>query len=160
MKFKSLFFAAVFGAFFMNSCQQGESVAEETNLEETTSEVTDDDLKLFAYVVSGLQEINQSLQGEMIALVEGSGMSVETFSEMQFAMQNPESAGQFSEEEQMKFAMLVNELEKIQVEGEQLMLDLLSENGMSESRYQEIAEALQADPEKMTKFMMFQEELN
>jgi hypothetical protein len=162
MKFKFLLFAAGFGAFLMSSCQQGETVVEETTIQEedSPSEVTDDDLKLFAFVVSGLQQINQSIQEEMMETIVNNGMELEAFGEMQMAMQNPETADQFSDDEQRKFALVISELEKIQVDGEQAMMDLLDENGLSEARYQEIGMSLQTDPEKMNKFQMYQEEFN
>lgn len=175
MNFKYLG-SIVLSLLIMSACQQGNDVSnEEQDMEETqqpqdqqqmpgqppqqqTTDVSDAELQQFASVAEQIQVMNQEAQQKMVGAVEGEGLEVERFSEIQQAQQMPDQEVDATDEEMEKYNAALEELEEIQVQAQQDMQEKIQDEGMSEERYQEIGMALQSDPELQAKFQAMQQQ--
>ncbi len=114
--------------------------------------VSTDDLGKFAAAFQQVQAVNQSSQNEMVKVVEENGLTVQRYNELQQAQQAPDKKVEATEEELASFGSAVENLQTIQVKVQQKMEQKITETGLSVDRYQEIAMALQSDPELQQRF--------
>lgn len=115
-------------------------------VEETQdSNVSDAELEKFARVIKTLQSAEQESQKKMIAIVEQEDLDIEKFKEIHQAnIQNLEVKA--SEAEQQKYQRAVTKLEAMQPEILQLMESIISTEGLTMERFQQIAAAMQSNP--------------
>lgn len=114
--------------------------------EQQQIEVSDAELEKFAQAYQRIRLAEQQAQQEMIAVVEDHDLEIQTFNEIhQAKMQNqPVTA---SEEDQKKHSEAVAEIEAMQPEIQANMEEIITNQGLTVERYQEIATAMQADPQ-------------
>lgn len=112
-----------------------------------TAGVSGEELKQFASAFQEVQSINQVAQKKMAKTVQEEGLGVQRFNEIQKAQQNPKKDAQLTEEEQKQYKSATMEIQKIQSKSQKKMQAKIVEEGLSVNRYQEIAMALQKDPE-------------
>ena len=72
--------------------------------QQTDIEVSDEELESFIQVVNQIQKINQESQTEMISAIEETGITVERFSEINQAEQNPQVEVEVGESEQAQYS--------------------------------------------------------
>lgn len=109
-------------------------------------EVSDAELEKFAQAYQGIQVANQEAQREMISVVEDHDLDVKTFNEIhQAKMENRNVTA--SEEDQEKHREAVTEIEAMQPEIQSNMEEIITNQGLTVERYQEIAIAMQDDPQ-------------
>ena len=108
--------------------------------------VSDAELAKFAEAIKTLQSAEQESQKKMIAIVEEQDLDIEKFNEIhQAKMQNLEVKA--SEADQQKHQKAVAKLEAMQPEIMKLMESIITTEGLTMERFQQIAAAMQASPE-------------
>lgn len=108
--------------------------------------VSDAELEKFAQAIRTLQSAEQESQKKMIAIVEEQDLDIEKFNEIhQAKMQNLEVKA--SEADQQKHQKAVAKLEAMQPEIMKMMESIITTEGLTMERFQQIAAAMQSNPE-------------
>lgn len=110
-------------------------------------EVSDAELAKFAKAFQGIRMVSQQAQQEMVKTVQDEGMDIQRFNEIHQASLNPEAEVKATEEEKEQHKEIISELETLQLSFQEKMEKLITEEGLSLERYEQIAMGLQADPE-------------
>lgn len=121
--------------------------------------ISDEELQQFVMVSQKLQAINQEAQQSMIQAVQDAGLEVERYSEIYQAIQDPNKEANPTEKEKELFAAASNQFQKIQVDAQQQMQEMLKTEGLTQNRFQEISTALQSDPELQQKIEALQQQV-
>lgn len=114
-------------------------------------EVSDKEIEQFADAFREIQVIDQQIQQEMINKVQEEGVDVQRFNDYLNARQNQGQEIDASEKELEQFAEAYQEIEKIQEKALQEMEQVITQNDLTTDRYQEIAMAIQANPDLLEK---------
>jgi len=117
--------------------------------------VGDEELKKFAQAASKMQELNQSLQGDMVQVLEEEGVSVEAYKQFIQSQRNPELEDEQTEEKKNKLKAANQKILKLQSKGEEKMKAEIIEQGLTVSRYQEIAALVQQNPQLQQKLQNY-----
>ena len=126
--------------------------------QQVPTEVSEDEIEQFAHAFREIQVIDQQVQQEMHDAVHEEGIDVERFNEYLFSQQDPMHELNASEEELEKFASAYEEIEEIQEEALKEIENIISNNNLTIERYQEIAMAIQTNPELLEKLQEYFEE--
>lgn len=112
------------------------------------AEVTSEELEQFASVIPELQTIQESAQAEVTTAVEESGLSAERFNQIAQAQSSPEAGGEveISPEEAAAFEFVVGEIQQIEQDFLAQRQEILTAQGLTVERYQQILAAVQNDP--------------
>ena len=121
-------------------------------------DISDEELKQFVVISQKIQSINQEAQQSMLQAVEDAGLEVERYSEIYQAIQDPNKESNPTEKEKEQFAAASNQFQKIQVDAQQQMQEMLKTEGLTENRFQEISTSLQTDPELLQKIEALQQQ--
>ncbi len=115
----------------------------------SSSDVSDEEVEMFATAVNDLGPIQVEAQEKMAEAVEDEDISFERFQQMMMAMQNPQMADQvnITDEEMAKLQTLQPTLMEIQSETDEKMIDKIEETGLSVERFQQINMGVQQDQE-------------
>ena len=122
-----------------------------TPLNAQQTDVSNAELKKFATVQKHIQTIDMNAQQEMIAAVQGGGLSVERFNEILEAQNDPEKKADPSENEMNKVESTMKEIETIQIDAQQKMVKKIQDEGFTVQRFREIASTIQNSPELQQK---------
>jgi outer membrane murein-binding lipoprotein Lpp len=120
-------------------------------------EVSDQELEKFANAFQVVQQENQKIKQKMMTTIQEEGMEVQRFSEIQQSKQNPKQEVSTTEAEDKKLSSITPKLQEIQQSGQAKMQEKIEDNGLSMSRYQEISQAIQKDPELREKLQSMME---
>ncbi len=113
--------------------------------EQQKVEVSDAELSKFAKAYQGIQVAEQESQKKMIAAVEEQELEIAQFNEIhQAKMQNQEVSA--SKDDLKKHEKAVEKIEAMQPEIQKNMEEIITSEGLSIERFQQIATAMQADP--------------
>lgn len=118
-------------------------------------EVTDEELENFVEVTQTFQEINADIQGQAEEILsEEEDMDFERFQEIMTLQQNPQMAQQAdieqpTEDEQAIIEELQPQLQELGKEAEEKRVTAIEDEDLSMERFQEIAQAIQSDPQMM-----------
>lgn len=113
--------------------------------EQQKVEVSDAELSKFAKAYQGIQVAEQESQKKMIAAVEEQDLEIAQFNEIhQAQMQNQEVNA--SKNDLKKHEKAVEKIEAMQPEIQKSMEEIITSQGLSIERFQQIATAMQADP--------------
>lgn len=134
------------------------ALIEEMNDHESLSEITDEELEMFADLSSQFLQINQTAQGEMMGAVEQAGMQVGRYTEIQQLLQMPDKEVDASGEELDRYNEANENIEKIQNRIQEEMIDILDGAGLSEQWYENMVMKIQADEELLAKYQKMVEE--
>jgi hypothetical protein len=113
--------------------------------------VSDKELKQFASAVKQLEIINQEVQKNMTDALAKEKLTIERFKEIQQTQQNPDQQSNVSDEDLAKYKNAIQKLQQIQIQAQQDMLKQISDKGLTQKRYQEIATSIQNDVNLQTK---------
>lgn len=113
--------------------------------------VSDDELKQFVTVAQKAQAMNQESQQEMVKAVEEKGLDVQRFNEIRQAEQDPNKDVDANAEELKKYASANASIEKIYIGVQEKIEANIEKEGLSMTRYQEIATTVQSSPELQEK---------
>ena len=115
--------------------------------QQQATEVTDAELTKFVAALQGIQMVSQQAQQEMIQVVQEEGMEIPRFNEIHQATIDPEVEVEATEEEKTAHKNIISELETMQAGVQQKMEKLITDQGLSLERYEQIAMSLQSDTE-------------
>lgn len=110
-------------------------------------EVSDAELTKFAEVFQKMRMMNQEVQKEMMAVVQGEDLELQRFNEIHQANMDPNKEVETTDEEDKKYKAIVAELEVMQPEFQKKMQKVVEDSGLSMQRYQQLAMALRSDAE-------------
>lgn len=109
------------------------------------TEVTDADLQKFVAALQGIQMVAQQAQQEMMQVVQKEGMELPRFNEIHQATIDPEVEVEATSEEKAAHKKIIGKLESMQAGVQQQMEKLITNNGLSIEKYEQIAMRLQSD---------------
>lgn len=131
MKIKSLFlFVTILGSLSLSAQEQ---------------DISDAELGQFADAYLKVQMQNQEAQQEMMTIIEGEGLKVERFSEIQEAAMDPKKESDATADEMKKHASAISKMEEIQPALEKKAVDNIESAGISIDRYRSLASAIQQE---------------
>ena len=130
-KIKSLFlFVTLLGAFSLSAQEQ---------------DVSDSELAQFADAYIKVQMQNQEAQQEMMTIIEGEGLEVERFSEIQQTAMDPNQKSDATADEMKKHANAIAKIDKLQPELEKKAVNEVESTGISIERFESLASVIQQD---------------
>lgn len=118
---------------------------EQPQQEQSQTEVTNAELTKFVEALKGVQMVTQQAQQKLTQLVEKEGMEVKRFGEIHQASVNPEVEIDATSEEKATHKKIVGELETMQAEVKQQLEKLITDQGLTLERYEEIGMRLRTD---------------
>ncbi|KAB1067924.1 DUF4168 domain-containing protein [Tamlana haliotis] len=107
--------------------------------------VSDAELGKIASVFQGVQAINVKAQEGMMKTVQDNGFELDRFNEIYEAAQTGKSGTNLTDEEKEKFGEVMNALQQQRAGIQKQMETVITEEGLTLERYQEVAMALQSD---------------
>lgn len=120
---------------------------------------SDDELKGFANAFVQVMSIQQQGQMQMIEQIEEHEMTVQRFNEIYMqSMEMPiEEIEMESQEEMESFLAVSEEIDKIQVELEGVLISTIEEEGLSIEKYEAIITEYQQNPELQQRIQQLME---
>lgn len=118
----------------------------------STTEVKDAELQKFADVYQKVQEKNQEAQQEMMTSIKKEGLTVQRYTELRRAQDNPDSKVKPTADEKAKTKRLDAKIQKLEPELQKQQTIIIKDSGLTMDRYQEIAKVLNSDRELQQKF--------
>lgn len=117
------------------------------------AQISDDDLDKFSRAIFQMLTIEQQFQERIVQTIEGQGFSQERFAEIYQAtvqaQENPAAQADIniSQEEQQKFAQIMEEGKQIQEETQERQEQAIASLGLNMDRLNEIGSAIQQNPQ-------------
>ncbi len=119
---------------------------------------SDDELRNFANAVVQVISIQQQGQMQMIEHIEEHEMSVQRFNELYMqAQQMPLDDIDVEGDEMESFIEISEEIEKIQVDLESVLINTIQEEGLSVEKYESIMAEYQQNPELQQRIQQMME---
>lgn len=155
-KSKHLLFSAVLAAvaiFFQTATCFAQALPQQQQLQAAPqTEYSDSQLERFVDASVKINEIQQGAQVEMVEIIEGQGLNVETFNEMASQQRNPnQEAMSVSDEDKMAFGQAMQQIQALQLELQQEMESAIIASDLQLEEYNEIMQAYQQNPELQQK---------
>jgi len=166
--------------FLLVGCSQSESTDDGSDQNETTSETTmpqegeanssaalpsasdvevsDEELQKFVALSQEMQAMSMGIQQRMIEAVESQGLDLQRFADMDKMDRNPKKELEGTPQEVEKYRAASEQVNEIQEEAQQEMREMLTEEGFTEQRLQQINLALQKDPNLQQRFRALQQQ--
>ena len=110
-------------------------------------EVTDKEIQKFVAAVRKIQNINRDIQQEMNKAVKDEGMTPKRFNEIQRGQQQGQQQGQVdaTEKEMQQYQKIIKKIQTVQTGAQKEMQNAIEASGLSQQRYQQIANAARGD---------------
>ncbi len=116
-------------------------------------DVSQEELGSFAAALEDVQEIRQGMAEETQQAVGDSPLEQQRFEELYQARQSgEEQAAEETDAESRQFDELMGQVQQIQEEANQEMVEAVEDEGLSVERFNQIAQAIQQDPELQEEF--------
>lgn len=109
--------------------------------------ITDNDIQKFVVASRSVRNLNNNLQEKMVEIVQGEGMDVERFNEIQVAAQKQDENIQPSEQEMKQIEQAIGKIQTVQVTVQTEMMNAIKDEGFTEESYNAIVQELQSDQE-------------
>lgn len=110
-------------------------------------DVSDAELSKFADIYQKMRMMNQKAQQKMIQVVQEEGMDVKRFNEVHLALTQGKKDVNVTDEEKETHKVVMDKLEGMQAGFQKQMEDIITGQGLSVERYQQLAMALRSDSE-------------
>lgn len=110
-------------------------------------EVSDAELSKFANAFQGIRMVNQEAQQEMAQVVSNGGLEIQRFNEIHQASLDPATELDATEEEKKQHQEILANLEPLQASFQEKLEKLVTDEGLTLERYEQIAMGIQTDPE-------------
>lgn len=122
--------------------------------------VTDKELKTFVETTQELQGIQQDIQGQVQEMVKEEDIEFQRFQQIMMSKQNPQMAKniEVTDAEEEAIQNLQPKLQEISQEAQKQQLAVIQEKGLSPQRFQQIAQAVQSNPQMMQRFQQMSAE--
>ncbi len=119
---------------------------------------SDDELKNFANAIVQVMSVQQQGQMQMIEQIEEQEMTVQRFNELYMqAQQMPLDDIEAEGEEMESFLEISEEIEKIQMELESVLVNIIEEEDLSIEKYEHIMTEYQQNPELQQRIQQLME---
>ncbi|MFW6202954.1 MAG: DUF4168 domain-containing protein [Marinilabilia sp.] len=146
-KVAGLFLSVLFlmGGFVHAQQQQQDPMQQQQQQEQ--KDYSEEEIDVFAKAVAQVLPIQQEAEQKMMKEIEDQGMELEKFNEIARQMQQggePEGA---SEEEMEKFQSISEEIQGIQMKTQEETNKIISDEGLSPAKYEEMIQAYSSNPE-------------
>lgn len=115
--------------------------------QQQTVEVSDAELAKFANAFQQVRAISMQSQQQMVDVVQEEGMEIKRFNELHQAAMDPNVDVDATPEELEQHKNIIAELEPVQEEIGQKLEKIVTDEGFTPQRYEQIATALQNDPD-------------
>ena len=131
---------------------QGQQMQQMQNAQ--ADSVSDQELKKFVETAQDLRSIQEDVQTEVQEMVKEEDMTFERFQQIMMSKQNPQMAQkvQVTDEEEAVIKEMQPKLQEIQQQANQKQMTAIQDNGLTPQRFQQIAQAVQSDPQMMQRF--------
>ncbi|MDT9216811.1 MAG: hypothetical protein P5697_25845, partial [Limnospira sp. PMC 1256.20] len=144
MKFNYLMLMLLAGILSFTSCGNKAEEQEDDSTEvldegtgmEIPTDVSDEDLRAFAYLMAAMGPISEAAQMKMFEAIESEGLALEKYIEIQTEMSSNPDAPEVAEGDKTKFEKASKKVADITKQNDQEMNDLLEQSGMSLEKYQ------------------------
>lgn len=143
MKITSIILTLGLALFHTTSTAQEQSQAIPQEVQ--TTAVSNEELKQFANVYVEVQNESQLMQNKAVQLIEEEGMQVERFNELANAQNNPNQSVEPKEGEVEKLKSISTEIQKVQLDFQEKVGEIIQREGLTMQRYQEVYQAIQQD---------------
>ncbi|MHA7864703.1 DUF4168 domain-containing protein [Flagellimonas marinaquae] len=108
-------------------------------------EVSDAELHKIAAAFQDIQRVNMEAQQQVMETVKESGFDPNRFNEMYQASASEEKTVEASDEEKQRFGEVMGKIQQMQTGFMKQIQEIISNEGLSMERYEQIAMALQTD---------------
>ncbi len=124
----------------------------------TSEDVSDKELKNFVATAGEVQNIQRESQTKLQEMVTAEGLEFQRFQMIMMSKQNPQMADsvEITDEEQAAFKKIQPKMSKMNQSMLQRFQSTIKENGMTQKRFQMIAQAMQSSPELQKRFQKMQ----
>lgn len=124
--------------------------------------VTDKELKTFVETTQELQGIQQDIQSQVQDMVKEEDIEFQRFQQIMMSKQNPQMAKnvEVTDAEEEAIQKLQPKLQEISQEAQKQQLAVIQEKGLSPQRFQQIAQAVQSNPQMMQRFQQMSQEMS
>lgn len=151
----------VMGILFMaagSTFAQGQQMQQMQNSQ--ADSVTDQELKTFVETTQELQGIQQDIQSQVQDMVKEEDIEFQRFQQIMMSKQNPQMAKnvEVTDAEEEAIQKLQPKLQEISQEAQKKQLAIIQEKGLSPQRFQQIAQAVQSNPQMMQRFQQMSAE--
>lgn len=121
--------------------------------QDESSKVSDDDLETFVVIYKEVQTENKRVQQKMAGTIQGEGMEIKRYNEINQASANPNKEVEASTEEMEAYNKVTKKVNEIRTEFQQKVKGIIEEaEDMTLEKYQEIYAELQKDKSLQKKF--------
>ncbi|MFO8002243.1 MAG: DUF4168 domain-containing protein [Marinilabilia sp.] len=143
-KVASLFLSALFVLGGTVYAQQQDPMMQQGQQEQ--KEYSEEEIDVFANAVAQVLPIQQEAEEKMIEEIEDQGMELDQFNQIANQMQQGGEPEGVSEEDMETFQNISDEIQGIQMETQQKVNEIISDEGMNPEQYQEMISAYSSDP--------------
>lgn len=116
-------------------------------LDQSETEISDEELQKFANAYKQMQVMGQQAQQKMVQSVEEEGMEIERFNEIHQASMDADAESDATDDEKATHKKIVTKLDTMQQDFQDKLTKVVENQDMDMERYQMIATALQTDTE-------------
>ncbi|NJL48912.1 MAG: DUF4168 domain-containing protein [Leptolyngbyaceae cyanobacterium SM2_5_2] len=113
----------------------------------SATEVSETQLDSFANAYRSIQAIQESAQAELVAAVEGQGLTVDDYNAIAEAQESPDAAAQIPPEQSEQFAAAAEQVSAIRTEVQAEMEAAIQAENLSIEEFEQILALAQQDPE-------------
>lgn len=118
----------------------------------TAAKVSEKDLQSFVEVNKKMFSIQTELEKQMIQAIEDNGLTVERYVEIAMKEDPAERAKAASEDELAKVEKVTQKVESINEDLQKKGLEVITKQGLTPEKYEEIAMSLQNSPENQKRY--------
>lgn len=126
------------------------------------TDVSKKELEKFVNIAQDIQVVQNSVEEEMMAILDEHNLNVEKFQMIQQSQQMPGEDGELPDgitnEDMQNYTAAMSKIQQKQQENQEKMMAVISEGGMEMQRFQEIQMALQQDQELQQRFRSMMED--
>ncbi len=119
--------------------------------QQQAAKVSDDDLQKFAAVYPKVQQQNQKAQKQMVDVIQKDGMKLDRFNEIQKAKMQGQDVD-MKKDEKKSFEKVTKDLNELQPKLQKEIQNVVTSNGLTIKRFQEIASAIQSNNDLQQRF--------
>lgn len=143
-KAASLMLIALFVMVGIVGAQQQQQMMQQQQQQKDYSE---EEIDLFANALVEALPVQQEAEQKMIAEIEDQGMNLEEFNQIARQMQQGGQPEGVSEDKMETFQSISTEIQAIQMETQQEVNKIITEEGISPAKYQEMISAYSTNPQ-------------
>ena len=144
-KVAGLFLSVMFLMGGVVHAQQNQMMQQQQQQQQ--KDYSEEEIDVFANTVAQVLPIQQEAEQKMMKEIENQGMKLDKFNKIARQMQQGGEPKDVSEEEMKTFKSISQEIQGIQMETQQKVNKIISDEGMSPAKYQEMIQAYSSNPE-------------